>query len=224
MDCFRPWRGARINAVTVGPVGLYGGTFDPPHKGHLALVEAALQRLPLAGIWVLPAAPVHRKLSGRSDAKTRLRWLQTIFSPFAAVSVCDWELRQGRPVAAIETLRWIHRQFPRMVPWLLLGADAWAGMETWVDYPEHQKLCNVVVFDRQGVHLGGDPHGWIEVEADAIRNLRTFGHVVHLHTRLPDVSATRLRQDLEHGVGALGRVPAAIEKEVEDLYGGQELR
>ena len=60
-------------------IGLFGGSFDPPHLGHKALVDAALQELNLDEVWVIPVGlPVHRQLSGKATPEQRLFWLNTI--------------------------------------------------------------------------------------------------------------------------------------------------
>ncbi|MDQ6996496.1 MAG: adenylyltransferase/cytidyltransferase family protein, partial [Mariprofundus sp.] len=88
-------------------IGLFGGSFDPPHNGHKALVQAGLA-MGMDEIWVIPALPVHRQLSGFADAYTRFDWLRQMFAGEPHVQVVDWEISRQRPTAAIETLRQFH--------------------------------------------------------------------------------------------------------------------
>nr|WP_241697079.1 nicotinate (nicotinamide) nucleotide adenylyltransferase [Mariprofundus sp. KV] len=198
---------------------MFGGTFDPPHNGHLALVEAGLQVMGLDEVLVIPAEPVHRSLSGRADGMQRLRWLQTVFAANERVSVVDWEVARGRPVAAVETLREFRKANPEIVPWLLLGADAWAGLPGWREYPAHLQLCNVAVFARQGLDAEMVEHaGWQQVEPDMWRSCESPGHYCYLQPDLPDISATALRRDAEMGRSLAGRVPEQVIAEVEKSY------
>ncbi len=146
-------------------IGLFGGSFDPPHNGHVALVQAGLNVLKLDEVWVIPALPVHRDLSGCADGKTRLRWLEMIFRSNCRVKVLDWEIRRERPTAMVETLREFADKLT-MVPWLMLGEDAWTGLADWQEYPAHQKLCNVAVFARQSVTAKSMSglSGWKQIE------------------------------------------------------------
>jgi len=73
-------------------IGIFGGSFDPPHLGHKALVEAALLELELDGVWVLPVGvPVHRELTSYISAKQRLLWVEKMFAGMEGVEVFDWE-------------------------------------------------------------------------------------------------------------------------------------
>jgi len=200
-------------------IGLFGGTFDPPHNGHVALVEAGLQVMGLDEVLVIPAEPVHRSLSGHADGLQRLHWLQAVFAANERVAVVDWEVVQGRPVAAIETLRAFGKANPEAVPWLLLGADAWAGLPDWREYPAHLQLCNVAVFARQGLDAEMVEHaGWLPIAPDQWRACERAGHCCYLQVDLPDISATALRRDAEMGHSLAGRVPEQVITQVEKSY------
>jgi len=201
-------------------IGLFGGTFDPPHSGHVALVEAGLKVMGLDEVWVIPAEPVHRNLSGNADGKTRFDWLQMVFEKQQGVQVLDWEIGRGRPVAAVETLRDFHQHYPDVVPWLMLGADAWTGLESWREYPAHRDLCNVAVFARTGLHAAQLPEheGWQQVDAKRWREYDSSGHWCYLPVSLPDISASRLRRDAEMGRSLAGRVPEQVQSQIEMNY------
>jgi nicotinate-nucleotide adenylyltransferase len=201
-------------------IGLFGGSFDPPHMGHVALVEAGLDVLGLDEVWVIPALPVHRELSGRADGEMRLRWLEMIFEADSRIKVLDWEIRRKRPTAMVETLReFADRQM--VVPWLMLGTDAWAGLASWQEYPAHQSLCNVAVFARQGVDKESVPvPGWKHLGMQDWRKCKESGHVLYLPVELPDISATALRRDIMQTEGLADSIPPVIYDEVQKAYTG----
>lgn len=202
-------------------IGLFGGSFDPPHLGHEALVMAAIEQLHLDEVWVIPAgAPVHRILSGHADARLRLKWVEKIFSGMAGLSVLDWEIDQPEPVPAIMTLRRFKSENPELVPLWLTGADAFAGMCDWVGYPEHLKLCSVAVFERssQSVPTAGidwqqaSVESWLQGDADGP------GYLIRVAAGLPDISATEIRDRALKGESLEGLVNSRISKEVESRY------
>ena len=203
-------------------IGLFGGSFDPPHMGHGALVEAGLDVMGLDEVWVIPALPVHRELSGKADAATRLRWLEMIFSDNDRVRVLDWEIRRERPTAMVETLReFADKQ--ATVPWLMLGADAWAGLASWQEYPAHQSLCNVAVFSRQGIDSDSVPvPDWKQLDMQGWLKCESSGHVLYVSVALPDVSATALRRDIRKTAGLADSIPPEIYDEVQKAYTGLE--
>ncbi len=203
--------------------GLFGGSFDPPHLGHVALVEAGLRVMGLDEVFVIPALPVHRTLSGCADGATRLRWLEMIFDANSRVSVLDWEVRRRRPTATVDTLREFADKYPSRTPWLMLGADAWAGMAGWRQYPAHAGLCNAAVFSRRGMDRASAPElaDWEQVDLRQWRQCRGGGHMLYVDVELPDISATTLRTGLMKS-GALGdSIPTMIAKEVQQAYAGR---
>jgi len=215
-----------VNTVLAGKhIGLFGGSFDPPHKGHVALVQAGLQMGMMDEVWVIPALPVHRKLSGMADGKTRFDWLQQIFSDQPGVRVLDWEIVQKEPTPAVVTLRRFHQQFPETVPWLMLGADAWAGLELWQEYPAHLGLCNVAVFARRATELETgfetvcSHDGWQQIDLNNGLDCRGAGHWAYIQAELPDISATGLREDARHGKTLAGKVPEVVRHNIEQVYG-----
>jgi len=209
-----------VNTELAGKrIGLFGGSFDPPHEGHLALVRAGLQ-MGLDEVWVLPAMPVHRELSGMADGRMRLEWLQQIFVKMPEVRVLDWEVVQHRPVPAVATLRRFRQQFPEAVAWLMLGADAWAGLESWQEYPAHTDLCNVAVFARRGVtpDMCIVPQGWQRLPLQEWRDYGGTGRWCYIPADLPDISATEIRRRIEQGQALTNLVPQVICDEVEQNY------
>jgi nicotinate-nucleotide adenylyltransferase len=202
-------------------IGIFGGSFDPPHCGHQALARAGLARMHLDQVWVIPAVPVHRQLSGCADAKTRMRWLQAMFEGDARIRVIDWEIRRGRPTASIETLRDFRSHMPDTVPWLMLGADAWAGLPAWREYPAHLGLCNMAVFSRQGVAKTRIPD-WLPIGIEQVKSCKSAGHVVFIEAELPEVSASGIRDACSLGLHLNGMIPDAIEAEVRQQYCGSD--
>ncbi len=202
-------------------IGLFGGSFDPPHAGHVALARAALARLPLDAVWVMPVGrPVHRRLSGRADAAIRLAWLRAIFAGASRIRVLDREARSEQPAPTIETLRWLRAERPDVSPVLLLGADAFVAMPDWVEYPAHVRLCDVAVFARAGVPLPR-LEGWREVPTEALR-APGAGRVTYVAGALPDVSATMIRELAARGEHLEGRVPECVRKDIERAYAARE--
>ncbi len=172
----------------------------------------------------MPAGlPVHRRLSGHAGPAQRLAWMRRLFAAEPRVTVIDWEVRQGGPVSSLQTLQWMHDAFPQVVPLWLMGADAFAGLPSWQGYPAHRRYCNVAVFARAGEPMPGTM-GWHECDAAAAAGLQQPGHVTHVNAELPDISATRLREELAGGQVPPDWLPEAIADEVVAAYGHYERR
>jgi len=193
-------------------IGVFGGSFDPPHLGHKALVQAALDALSLDEVWVIPVGQaVHKSLI--ASPQQRLLWAEKLFADMSSVRVWDWEVQRHEEVPSIETMRDVASRMDA-VPYWLMGMDAWKDLPSWVSYPEHRGLCNIVVFSRQGEEKV-QHRGWLEV---SILPYVTAGHVCHVEVALPDVSATQIRQDILTGKDASTVLDAHIADEIQSAY------
>lgn len=221
MDRHGPWRDPSITTCMNRSIGLFGGSFDPPHLGHEALVRAALEQLKLDEIWVIPAGvPVHRNLSGHASAERRMAWAEEMFSDSPNICVKDWEVSQPEPVAAIRTLKQFRDVCSDTVPIWLCGADSFATMEQWIGYPEHQNVCNVAVFSRTGEMAVREQSNWKKMSLEQWRKSKNIGpgHVIRIDVDLPDISATCVRSMAAEGKSLDGLVNSRICREVESQY------
>lgn len=179
-------------------LGIFGASFDPPHLGHKALVEAALDELGLDEIWVIPVGvPVHKQLSCKVSAQTRLAWVTRMFEDTPKVRVLDWEVRRAQPTATIESMRKVCEQVD-VVPVYLMGMDAWQGFSDWIAYDAYHKLCNMAVFPRKHEVMIAYKN-WLQVHDASKLLCAQAGHVYVAQTILPDISATQVRKDILTG-------------------------
>ena len=207
-------------------IGLFGGSFDPPHLGHEALVRSALTQLQLDEVWVIPTGiPVHRDASRHASGEIRMAWVKTMFEELPNVRIKDWEVSHDEPVAAIHTLKRFRDNCPEVIPLWLCGADSFATIPRWIDYPEHQCCCNVAVFSRMGEPPIVELSGWKAISLEQWQSSRergqslAAGHVIRLDGSLPDVSATLIRDRAMGGESLSGLVNGLICEEVEARYG-----
>ncbi|MDX8388803.1 MAG: nicotinate (nicotinamide) nucleotide adenylyltransferase [Ghiorsea sp.] len=181
-------------------IALFGGSFDPPHLGHLALAEAALIQLDIDELWLIPVGiPVHRALSGKASSVQRIKWLAQMFEHDKRVKIIDWEINQDKPTPALDTLSHFKGLFTSITPTWLMGMDSFLDMPNWVGYPQHQNLCNLAVFQRKGHEKSIITDGWNLINAQAYSQKRPVkpGHIVHIEVDLPDISSTDIRQNIE---------------------------
>jgi nicotinate-nucleotide adenylyltransferase len=133
-------------------IALFGGSFDPPHTGHLAIARAAVAECALDSVIFIPCreSPLKGKLPGASgEQRLAMLKLATADCPWAEVS--DWELRQPGPSYSWQTAEHFAAQEPQGIFHWLMGADQWAEIERWArpEYLRHQ--LTFIVFAREGV-------------------------------------------------------------------------
>ena len=130
-------------------IGLYGGSFDPVHNGHVGVAKAALAELSLDRLFVIPAfvSPfkTDRAPSGNWD---RLELVRLAFAELPNTVVDDRELRKRGVSYAIDTVREFAAEYPGSEIFFLVGEDSVAGLPRWKDYDELVKLCTFKSFPR----------------------------------------------------------------------------
>ncbi|MDQ6962084.1 MAG: nicotinate (nicotinamide) nucleotide adenylyltransferase [Mariprofundaceae bacterium] len=214
MGGFWAWRNTPIAQHVVA---LMGGSFDPFHLGHQAMVSQALSLPKVQQVWLMPVGvAIHRQLSGQSNAFQRLAWVEKIYENVPRVRVLDWEVQNTHPTSTLETLQRLHQTHPQHMPLLLLGADAFNGLEQWYGYPQHQDLCNICVFPRQGTVIRC-LDGWKKASGSWHE---TAGHVLKMRYELLDISSTHIRAQAKQGLALTEMVNASLVQEIEDCYGG----
>jgi len=131
--------------------GLFGGTFDPVHRGHLALAQSAREAFGLTRVDFIPCRqPVHRGQPGASPQQ-RLQMLRLALDDTPGFYINTIELERDRPSWAVDTLEQLHAQDPGHSLCWLMGADAWAGFARWREPERILQLSHVIVCARPGV-------------------------------------------------------------------------
>ena len=186
--------------------GIFGGTFDPPHLGHLVAAQEAYAHLQLDRVIFVPAArPPHKLRQAITPAPTRLAMVRAAVGEDARFTVDDTELKRDGPSYTVDTLRELKTRLAGAELFLLLGADQVRDLSSWREPAEIQRLATIALLAREGVDAA--PAG---VEPGAI-------------VRLPrlDISGTDLRRRVSAGEPIHFLVPDAVERIIfrERLYG-----
>lgn len=138
-----------VLATMVGRVGLLGGTFDPPHIGHLWLAAEARRILGLSTVLLVVAGDPWQKRSRRvSAAEIRLEMVRCAVCEIDGLAASDLELRSEGPTYTVETLERLRVEAPSVEPVLILGADSAANIASWHRFEDLPGLCEIVVADR----------------------------------------------------------------------------
>ena len=132
-------------------IGLFGGSFDPIHHGHLLAAQAALEALSLTELWFVPAGQQPFKTAGPAaagDDRAAMLHLAIAEEPRFAVERC--ELDRPGPSYTVDTLRQLRAREPGAEFVLLIGSDAAADLPKWREAAALPDLAHIVVFERAG--------------------------------------------------------------------------
>ncbi len=171
-------------------IAIFGGSFDPPHRGHVAVVEAAVRQLPVQKVYVVPAFANPFKDKTRAPGALRLKWLNTIFADEPKVEVSDFEIHEGRPVPTIETVKHFREEDPAV--YLVIGADNLDSLSQWKNFKALDTLVTWVVATRRGFENAGMVR---QLDVDI------------------DVSSTELRRNEKTHL-----IPESVRREIENYY------
>lgn len=188
-----------------GPrIGIFGGTFDPPHIGHLVSAIAVREALHLDRVLMVVANVPWQKVGSRaiSSPQDRLAMVEAAVADLDGLEACDLEIARGGNSYTVETLRQLRAEDPDARHLVIVGADAARGLATWERAAELPALADLVLVDRPGSVPGiddprpvGGPLGAAEVEvAPGVRWAATRVVVPRL-----EVSSTDLRARARDG-------------------------
>ncbi|HXR18599.1 MAG TPA: nicotinate-nucleotide adenylyltransferase [Steroidobacteraceae bacterium] len=197
------------------PIGLFGGTFDPIHYGHLRTAFELWQLLKLAQVRFLPTGnPAHRE-APLASSELRLEMVRAAVAGQPGFAVDDREIRRSGVSYSVDTLTELRGEYPQRSLCLLLGMDAFLGMPTWHRWREIFALAHVVVAHRPGWKApitGPLGEEMVDRGTGSVRELHgsIAGHIhVHAVTQL-EIASTDLRALIVSGRDLRYLVPDAV--------------
>ncbi len=184
-------------------IGIFGGTFDPPHVGHVVAAVAARHQLGLDEVLLTVANRPWQKVGARaiSPASDRLALVEALVDGIDGLTASAIEIERGGDSYTADTIATVRRGGAREVH-VIVGSDAAAGVESWGRADEVRCTATLVVVDRPGVASPAVPAGWT-FERIAIPRL--------------DVSSTDIRRRVAAGEPVDGLVPPQVRSVIESL-------
>jgi nicotinate-nucleotide adenylyltransferase len=191
-------------------LGIFGGTFDPVHYGHLLLAESCREQCELDQVWFLPAAiSPHKRQREPAPAADRIEMLELALGGDERLAVCRLEIERGGVSFTIDTLDEIKAQHPGAELFFLLGGDSWRDLPSWREPTRICQLARLVVVRRPS-----SP----EPDFTLLRPLLPPGGKSEpIVVEMPqiDLSSTGIRARVASSQSIRYRTPRAVEKYIE---------
>jgi nicotinate-nucleotide adenylyltransferase len=194
-------------ATATGPMGIFGGTFDPVHYGHLRTAFEMLQALRFSEVRFMPCGNPPHRATPYADAGLRLEMVRVATAGQPGFVVDDRELQRAGPSYSVDTLAALRREFPARPIGLIIGMDAFLGLPKWYHWREILALAHIIVAHRPGWRAPDmGPLGELLADRgthriDDLHNAG-FGHIyIHDVTQL-EISSSEIRE-----LVAMGRDP-----------------
>lgn len=182
---------------------MLGGTFNPPHNGHLRILEAAKEAAGADEALMIPAfTPPHKPSDELVSARDRFNMCELCAGEIGA-GACDLELIRGGRSYTVDTLLSLKEQVGKSVLYLVMGADMLVTLKTWCRYEEIIMLSEIIAFVRDDV---SDKKFYDS--AEDVR--RDGGRVTLLPLAADGISSTMIRQRIKSGESVAGLVPDSV--------------
>lgn len=171
-------------------IGIYGGSFNPVHNGHIHLAVSAVNEMKLDRLYLVPSGiSPHRSSAEYASGDDRLEMLKLACMVSEKLDVCDYEIRKDRKSYTIYTVEEFRRRFPNDELFLLVGSDMLMIFETWNQFEDILKETVLVVVSRKSGDIA-------ELEKKA-ESLRKYGSIIVCRAEPLEISSTEIRKKIE---------------------------
>lgn len=202
----------------MGKIGLFGGTFDPPHAGHIRLAQEVLRRFSLDKIIFIPAGnPPHKQNFKKTLKHHRFSMVKLAVGDVEDFLVSDFDIKNEKPNYSYITIEHFKKEFPNDEIYFIIGADSLRDLPLWKNYKVLLGMCTFIVVPRPGINA--DDYFEKFAPDDRIPKLLFLDDFSY------DLSSTQLRERLAEGADCSSDLPPAVMKYIKKykLYSKESL-
>jgi len=175
-------------------IGIFGGSFDPVHNGHIEIAKKALRRLKLDILYFVPAFLPPHKTRKLTDAIHRKRMLRLIVKNFAKFKISDFETKRKKKTYTYQTLKYFRKKYPLAELYFVIGSDSARDLKNWKNVKEIIRLSRIVFAERKGYKA--------KYKKDFLK----------LEGKIANISSTDIRKKIKKHFSVKKLVPPAIGK------------
>ena len=213
-------------------IGIFGGTLNPIHFGHLRTAEEVREAFSLDKVLFVPSAfPPHKRKEDMETPQQRIEMTRIAIAGNPYFDFSDMEVKRGGVSYSVDTVDEAKKNLPEAEIYFILGVDAFFEIDSWKEYRRFLSLCNFIIVTRPGYEkksLGESLP--LEVRSDFCYDAakgcycHTSGHSLNfLEVTLLDISSTDIRKRLKSGRSVKYLIPHAVEEYIKKhgLYGSK---
>ena len=189
-------------------IGLFGGTFNPPHMGHMIIAQDAFHAFDLSKVVFIPCyTPPHKTPSHLASTKHRLAMLEAAIEDDVRYELSDIEIENGGASYSVDTARYFKKQYPDAELCFIIGTDSLVELYMWKDIEELLQLCRFITISRPGYYEDGIGEDALKLSAPwAQKLLNDVRKGISI-----DVSSSDVRYRIAEGMSVKYLVPRAVE-------------
>ena len=183
-------------------IGVFGGSFDPIHKGHIQSLKSVTEKLNLSKVLVIPNKVSPLKDLSFASSLEKIKMLEIAFKDFKEIEIEDYELKKEGPSFMIETLQHLNKKLGKKKHYLLIiGEDSFQGFNRWKNYQQIINMTSILVMNRPGLNNDLTTKA-IELHQDHIENTyrdNNFkkGKIYFIKIKPNPASSTHIRENID---------------------------
>lgn len=186
---------------------IFGGSFDPIHNGHIAMMKYLYQHFPLHKIMVMPnRGNLGYKPSHFFSDKERRDMVDIVINKYPQMcELCDLELRSSQYTPTFNSIKSLHEIYPQDMLYFVLGYDSFLSLYNWDNWQELCKIVNFIVFSRESISMQLPvklQNHLTVVGIDDLLNETNYGRVSFANMLNIDISSTKIRQTMKSDASA----------------------
>lgn len=192
-------------------IGIFGGTFDPIHNGHIHSVISLIDEFDFKTVYLLPSSTPPHRAPTSSTAADRLNMVKLAINGHPKLVADDRESNSIGKSYTIDTLISFRLQFPCDSLAFIAGIDAYLNMPGWKQWQDYLHYAHIIVMNRPGYNLPDDAWGkaFTADEKAQITN-SIAGKIYYANSALVDISSTKIRKKLKAGQNVGNELPACV--------------
>lgn len=198
-------------------IGIFGGSFNPPHLGHMHLAECVHEALALDEVWLVPSGiSPHRSMAAYASAEDRLALCRLAAQAYSWMRAEDFELRRDAVSYTFDTVKYFTQTYPADEFVLLVGGDMLLGFRQWYRWEEILRSVQLAAIAREA--------GEYESLVQAAEDLQQYGKIVLLNVDSFAVSSTKIREMIRKKQDCSCYLPEKIVQYIKmrNLYAGSD--
>jgi len=197
----------KMNEEKTERIGVFGGSFDPVHTGHLIIAQDALEQLELSRVIFIPAAvPPHKQEQELIESRCRLEMLKLAVESNLRFSVSGMELKRGGVSYTVETIQALQEEYPGAELFFIVGLDSLVELHLWHRVDELLEMCSLVPFARGGSDIKRVADA---MQLPAAAKEKLLHALIRLHA--VEISSSEIRRRVAEGLSIKYLVPPEVE-------------
>ncbi len=207
-----------INNISVSPcdkkIGIFGGTFNPIHMGHLIMADEVCKHHHLSKIIFMPTyIPPHKYVDDLAEAQYRYEMIKATINGKSTLEVSDIEIKREGKSYTIDTILEILKKYGEDCEiYLIMGADSLNELELWKEIKKLSQLCHFVIVNRPGFKTEASARLLEIVGSTSLLDLERL----RIEISPVDISSTNIRKRVNDGDGIEGLVPKCVEAYIKE--------